>query len=325
MKREHHVNVYLNRSEVNEANEKKKKIGLKKLPDLFRLAIKNLDADLQAEILLLKARVNELVNDFNSMLLERDKSNTDAALYKHNAEYWETFGTRLINEKEELQEKIVELTNMVGNQATTIAHQEDYLKQRNAKVAELVNDNGELRRLRESDNQLGLKLEQQIKDLTSQRDEFEKLLHAETDASNRGLETHMALRKEFDKIAEIVGCKGAKQESIAPRVQEVKNARDKYNTVRHDIAKIVELPENEWGKEGAITQKVKNVKAERENHSHIRRDYFVFLCEMLGFGIDEKISVFDFGVAFKNKFRKKLRVKIKEQLSFIFLRKTKGE
>ena len=172
--KDHSTRVYLDRSEVNDATAKMKQLGLKKLPDLFRLAVANLDVNLQEEVLLLKASIAELSDEYNKVLFQRDKMKSDSELHKHNAEYWENYAGKVMNDKDEFAKQLskeieryailqgaynveVEKHNRLKDLACEYRDARDCFEKQLFDVEETLS---ELRKLRESDNQAAVELEQ---------------------------------------------------------------------------------------------------------------------------------------------------------------------
>ena len=114
-RRKFQKHVYLDISEMNNAAEKMKRLGMKKYADLARLAVAKLDVDLQEENQNLQDRIKTLVENHDTVRWERDKARSEGGLYAHHAEYWENYGTRLIDEKDELQEQVEQYKTNYNN------------------------------------------------------------------------------------------------------------------------------------------------------------------------------------------------------------------
>lgn len=296
MSREFSSRVFLNRSERNEAQAKLKQTGLKSLPDLFRFAVKKLEANLAGELLELKAEYDSLFLELSHARNDNRIENEVFEQHKLDVEKWrvEIFGQLNLSRDEKTEaEKALRLA-----------------------IAECERLKAEVTRLTEES-------ERQCK----RADTFEQQFVDMEKMYDTSAATVATLHLEIDKISENLGCKGAKLDSLAPRAAELKRLRDKYlpayqflthglglnktgdyekTYYDHVVDKLfVPIVEDKMYKEYdahlRFGLRISNVVSRYANAKRTETEYFNLLCQYAGLDKTEMQSLQTFAQAFDKK------------------------
>ena len=199
-KRKWSSHVSFNRLEMSDAQAKMKDLGFKTLPQLVRHTIEILDTPRAVQVQELEKRVTELCIILASARAEKAKAETALGIAEKNAEYWENYGKELISEKNELTEQLLKET--VRYEILNGAHNVEMEKHNCLKDLAC-----EYREARNSFEKQLYDAENQAKKMCSQRDEFERLMHDETDLANKHLHTSVERKQDHEKALKRIATK----------------------------------------------------------------------------------------------------------------------
>ena len=295
MKREFSCRVYLNRSEMNAAQSQLKKVGVKTLPQLFRLSLEKLDTNLADEVLHLKSENSSLrekikvadakVELFKGDMQEFQKQRDDAekALREKIEAYEKEVAVADALEKDfnETQDRADEFEELLYDQKTKYDEcHEERVKYREVirGVAEVIGWDGDA-------------------------------LWIVADPIKIGRQS----------VAEVIGWNGDALDTFALRVQEIKTERDKYRPAYDFLCHELGLRNNEVYDEKHFTSEFEKLFAiledDQDAHSRLglrlenifarynyarrtQNEYFQLLCKRLALDSGKPYSLNDFEVAF---------------------------